>query len=68
MPIFNGIYFYETGFYSALAGLSPYMTREMGRDWAKDPPVHVGPWPELGATLTQPPDLFLVANGFRCAR
>jgi len=68
IPIFGGVYFNETWFYPLLAGLSPFMTREMGRDWAKDPPVHIGPWPELNQTLTQPPDVFLVANGFRCAR
>ena len=58
----------ETSYYPGWTGLSPFMHREMGRDWAKDPPVHVGAWPELGASLTQPPDLFLVPNGFRCAR
>jgi len=68
LPLYRGIYFNETRFYSLLAGLSPFMTREMGRDWAKDPPVHIGPWPEFNLSLTQPPDVFLVANGFRCAR
>jgi len=68
IPIFGGIYFDETWFYPLLAGLSPYMIREMGREWAKDPVEHIGPWPELNETLTQPPDLFLIANGFRCAR
>ena len=47
IPIFGGVYFNETWFYPLLAGLSPFLTREMGRDWAKDPPVHIGPWPEL---------------------
>src|SRR5579872_7030217 len=66
--LFLGNYFDETPYYAGWSGLSPRMTREMGRDWAKDPPVHVGDWPQLGASLTQPPDLFLVPNGFRCAR
>jgi hypothetical protein len=66
--LFLGIYFDETYFYPLWSGLSPLMHREMGRDWAKDPPVHIGDWPVIGEPLTQPPDIFLVPNGFRCAR
>jgi len=66
--LYRGKYFYEAPFYSLWQGHSPFLRREMGRDWAKDPPQHVGVWPSAGATLTQPPDYFLMPNGFRCAR
>jgi hypothetical protein len=66
--LFQGIYFDETPFYPAWQGLSPFMRREMGRDIAKDPPVRVGAWPIWGASLRQPPDIYLIPNGFRCAR
>ena len=65
---FLGHYFDEIEAYQAWAGPPPFMRREMGRDWAKDPLAHVGAWPIIGEPLTQPPDIFLVPNGFRCAR
>jgi hypothetical protein len=66
--LFLGVYFDETFFYSLWEGPSPFQQREMGRDPAKDPPAHIGLWPVLGAPLTQLPDIYLVPNGFRCAR
>jgi hypothetical protein len=66
--LFAGVYFDEAWFYPAWEGVSPFIHREMGRDWAKDPPVHVGAWPVIGKPITQPPDIYLIPNGFRCAR
>ncbi|HLJ57515.1 MAG TPA: SUMF1/EgtB/PvdO family nonheme iron enzyme [Chthonomonadaceae bacterium] len=65
---FNGRYFYETPYYAFWSGPPKHMHREMGREWARDSNDFVG-YAMLGiGSSTQPPDIFLIPNGFRCAR
>lgn len=63
-----GEYFSETPWYPLWSGLSPFMRQEMGRDWAKDPNQHIGAGPRSSNPMQQPADIYLLPNGFRCAR
>src|SRR5262249_18358848 len=40
----TGLYSYykDAPYYPVWSGKDPFFRQEMGRDWAKDPPVHVG--------------------------
>ena len=65
---YRGIYFNETPWFPLWQGISPYQRREMGRDAAQDPPVRVGAPPRADGKLYVPGEIYLVPNGFRCAR